>query len=196
MSRNRLIASARHVFAAKGYAATSLREIAQEAGIKTPSIYAHFESKQALFEAVYAEITVEHTSYFVQLAEDSSGLPPIERVRHLLDSVDTFYTEQPQAAEFSLRAAAEEQSPELPSLRQIFLDFESSLAGAFRAAYREGRAAGTIAGPDDEDGFVALALLMMDGLFLQRAHYSRELFQERFDSAWRHLESLMSTRED
>lgn len=195
MSKNRLIASARRVFAAKGYSATSLREIAMETGIKTPSIYAHFESKQALFETVYAEITVEHTSYFVQLAEDSAGLQPLERVRHLLDSVDTFYAEQPQAAEFSLRAAAEEQSAELPSLRQIFLDFESSLAGAFRAAYREGRAGGDFAGPDDEDGFVALALLMMDGLFLQRAHYSKQLFQERFDAAWTHLASLMSAKE-
>lgn len=196
MSRNRLVASARTVFSSKGFAATSLRDIAEAAGIKAPSIYAHFTSKQELFETVYAEIAVEHTSYFVLLAEDSRALPPLDRIRHLLDGVDAFYREEPEAAAFSLHAAAEEQSPELPSLRRIFLDFESSLADAFRTAYRDGRAASLITGPNDEDGFVALALLLMDGLFLQRAHYSHELFSERFDAAWRHLVALMSVRED
>ena len=52
MSRQRLIDAARHVFARKGYAEASLREIAEAVGIKTPSIYAHFEGKQALFESV------------------------------------------------------------------------------------------------------------------------------------------------
>lgn len=196
MSRDRVLSSARRIFAAKGYAATSLREIAIASGIKTPSIYAHFESKQALFETVYAAIAEEHTTYFARLAQDSLQLDPIERVKHLLEGVDRFYADQPEAAEFSLRAAAEEQSSELPSLRQTFLDFESSLANAFRAAYQEGRSREQIVGPDDPDGFVNLALLMMDGLFLQRAHYSPDLFQERFAIVWHHLVSLISVGED
>ena len=196
MSRQRLIDAARHVFAKKGYAEASLREIAEAVGIKTPSIYAHFEGKQSLFESVYAEITAEHVSYFTHLAQDSRAMEPLERIRHLLVGVDAFYDERPDAAEFSLRAAVEEQSSELPSLRQIFLDFESSLADAFRSAYREGLQTGAIRGPEDEAGFLALVLMLMDGLFLQRAHYSAALYAQRFEAAWQHLVSLMTEREN
>lgn len=196
MSRDRIITAARSVFASKGYTATSLREIAQAVGIKTPSIYAHFESKKSLFETVYEQIAIEHTEYFAKLSQSSAELPPIQRVQHLLRGVNEFYADRPEAAEFSLRTAADEQSPELPSLRRIFLDFESSLAESFRSAYRDGQATGVISGPNDEDGFVALALLLMDGLFLQRTHYSQDLYEERFEFAWNHLVSLLSTKED
>lgn len=196
MSRQRLIDAARHVFAKKGYAEASLREIAEAVGIKTPSIYAHFEGKQALFESVYAEITAEHVTYFAHLAQDGHALEPLERIRHLLVGVDAFYDERPDAADFSLRAAVEEQKSELPSLRQIFLDFESSLIEAFRGAYREGHSTGAIRGPQDEAGFIALVLMLMDGLFLQRAHYSAEIYAQRFEAAWQHLVSLMTEGEN
>lgn len=195
MSRERLIHEARRVFAQKGFDQTSLREIADAVGIKTPSIYAHFGSKQELFESVYAEISAEHVAYFKHLAQDSATLPPLERIRHLLAGVDAFYDSRPDAAEFSLRAAVDEQSNDLPNLREIFLNFESSLAEAFRTAYLEGHAAGVIRGRLDEEGFVALALLLMDGLFLQRTHYSADIYAERFESAWRHLVMHMTESE-
>lgn len=49
MSAERIKNAALLRFAAQGYDATSLAEIAGDVGIKTPSIYAHFHSKQALF---------------------------------------------------------------------------------------------------------------------------------------------------
>lgn len=49
MSAEHIKQSAVLRFAAQGFDATTLAEIATDAGIKTPSIYAHFASKQALF---------------------------------------------------------------------------------------------------------------------------------------------------
>lgn len=49
MSAGRIQEAALLRFAAQGYDATSLAQIAGDVGIKTPSIYAHFKSKQALF---------------------------------------------------------------------------------------------------------------------------------------------------
>ncbi|CAK7006374.1 MAG: hypothetical protein DELT_00254 [Desulfovibrio sp.] len=49
MSAERIKNAALLRFAAQGYDATSLAEIAGDVGIKTPSIYAHFSSKQDLF---------------------------------------------------------------------------------------------------------------------------------------------------
>ncbi len=51
-TRQRLIASARRLFAAKGYAATSIDAIAREAGVAAPTFYAVFGSKAALLLAL------------------------------------------------------------------------------------------------------------------------------------------------
>jgi AcrR family transcriptional regulator len=48
-TRERILDAALERFAAQGYAATSLRQIAQAVGIKESAIYAHFASKEAVF---------------------------------------------------------------------------------------------------------------------------------------------------
>lgn len=192
MTRADILSEARTVFARKGYAEASLREIAEAVGIKTPSLYAHFPSKEALYEAVYAEVSVEHTAYFDELARSSSAMPPLERLRHLLGGIEAYYRDRPDLAEFSLRAAIAESGASGASLREIFLDSESTLASAVRHAYQEGVVTGVFA-VDDPDGFTALFLVLMDGLFLQLTHYSPDVYRERFDLAWRHLASLLAT---
>jgi TetR/AcrR family transcriptional regulator len=48
----RVLDAAEARFAAKGYDATSLGDIADDVGIRAPSLYKHFESKRALYLAV------------------------------------------------------------------------------------------------------------------------------------------------
>ena len=48
----RILDTAELVFAEKGYAGTSLRDVANAAGLRIPSLYNHFVSKEALYTAV------------------------------------------------------------------------------------------------------------------------------------------------
>lgn len=48
----RILDTAEDLFARQGYDGTSLRQIAEGAGIKEPGLYNHFAGKQALYEAV------------------------------------------------------------------------------------------------------------------------------------------------
>ncbi len=48
----RILDVAEQCFASYGYDGTSLRQIAEGAGIKEPGLYNHFDSKQGLYEAV------------------------------------------------------------------------------------------------------------------------------------------------
>lgn len=50
-----ILDSARTLFARKGYGVTSMREIAEDAGVYEPMIYRRFESKVGLFEAAVLE---------------------------------------------------------------------------------------------------------------------------------------------
>lgn len=191
MTRATILAEARTIFARQGYAETSLREIAEAVGIKTPSLYAHFAGKEELYQTVYAEVAIEHTAFFDDLARSSGDLEPLARLRHLLGGIEAYYRDRPDLAEFSLRAAVTEYGPGGRQLREIFLDSESKLAAAVRQTYDDGVASGSFA-EGDADGFIALVFVVMDGLFLQLTHYAPEVYRERFDQAWRHLATILS----
>ena len=51
-TRQRIIEEALHLFASNGYDAVSVSQIAQAVGIKAPSLYKHFPSKRAMFDAI------------------------------------------------------------------------------------------------------------------------------------------------
>jgi AcrR family transcriptional regulator len=53
--RERLLAAAVRLFAANGYAATSVRDIVRAAGVTAPVLYHHFGSKEGLFLAIVRE---------------------------------------------------------------------------------------------------------------------------------------------
>lgn len=65
-----------------GYAATSLRDIAEEADTKAGSLYYHFASKDALVEEVLRQAIVEIHSHVSQVVEGlGEGATYAERIR-------------------------------------------------------------------------------------------------------------------
>ena len=54
-TRARLLASARHLFLANGYEATTTRAILDHAGLSKGAMYHHFTSKQDMIEAIFEE---------------------------------------------------------------------------------------------------------------------------------------------
>jgi len=52
-TKKRILFEATRLFAQKGYAATSIREICRAAGVNKPSVYYHFGDKKSLYRAAY-----------------------------------------------------------------------------------------------------------------------------------------------
>jgi AcrR family transcriptional regulator len=68
-ARDRLYATAMQMIAARGYAATTLRDIAKEAGVSVGLLYRYFPSKQAVVIALYDELSSEY-------AREAADMPP------------------------------------------------------------------------------------------------------------------------
>jgi len=64
--RERLIASARAVFAERGYRGATTRDIADRAGLTEPMVFRHFGSKAALFEVAAVEPVVAFMDGYVE----------------------------------------------------------------------------------------------------------------------------------
>jgi AcrR family transcriptional regulator len=60
------------IFAAKGYSASSMEEIAAKVGIRKASLYNHFPSKESLLEEVYAQLRAK----MLPSEAGSAGGPP------------------------------------------------------------------------------------------------------------------------
>jgi len=69
-TRDALVDSAVDLFTKRGYAATSLDEVARRARVTKGALYHHFSGKQALFEAAF---DVVETTVKTQLAEILTG---------------------------------------------------------------------------------------------------------------------------
>lgn len=57
-TKHRILDEALTLFSEKGYANVFVGDIAERVGIKAPSLYKHFRSKQAIFDAVIEEMQI------------------------------------------------------------------------------------------------------------------------------------------
>src|ERR1041385_6541421 len=71
-TRELLVSVARELFGTKGYAATSVEEIIQRAGVARGALYHHFAGKDALFRAVYDTVQADTASRVVAAALGAS----------------------------------------------------------------------------------------------------------------------------
>lgn len=78
--RKRITDAAARLFLERGYAQTTLRDIAAAAGIKAGSIYYHFDSKEALFLDVLEQGMEVMIEAFEKAAAQAEGAEPGERV--------------------------------------------------------------------------------------------------------------------
>ena len=78
-TRSLLIEVARKNFTEHGYAATSIDDIIQQAGVARGALYHHFSGKEALFRAVYETVEGEVVARVMQAA--ASQASPWDAVR-------------------------------------------------------------------------------------------------------------------
>ncbi len=77
-TRRAVLAAARSLFGRKGYAQTSVEEIADAARVTKGAVYHHFVGKEALFRAVHAEVEAEAQARAVSVADPQR--PPIDQI--------------------------------------------------------------------------------------------------------------------
>lgn len=128
-------------FAAQGYAATTLKEIASDCGIKKPSIYAHFTSKEHLFKhlvqtSVYGEMDFVRDRL-------QRPLPATEALRGLLESIPSRFR-QSAALRFWIQALYVPPPALAPEIRtyagMFYSGLHSVIAGTLENGFRDGAA--------------------------------------------------------
>lgn len=87
-TRKKIMEAGLVLFAQKGFALTSIKDIAEAAGISTGLIYRHFSSKEDLFNSLIAN-TIEELNKFVQILDsyDSPKQAIVEMTASLIGDI-------------------------------------------------------------------------------------------------------------
>ena len=98
----KILDAAEDLFAQKGYSATSLGDVADKVGIRSPSLYNHFKNKEALYQSVLNRLLDDFTGPLDELTQN-----PVtqERVMEWLDVMVRRHHANPNLARLLQHAA-------------------------------------------------------------------------------------------
>lgn len=87
--RAELVAAARRLFSARGFAGTAVSDIVQEAGVAQGTFYWHFASKDEILRAVAADIVNENIRAIAEAAT-VDGLAAVDRLLRIAEIFATY----------------------------------------------------------------------------------------------------------
>ena len=153
---DRLLGAAAGAFAAKGFHATTTRDIASRAGLSPSGVYVHFSSKEDLLHALSHsghEVALE----VVQSAAASPG-GPAERLAQIMSSFAQWHADH-----YEVARVVQYEFPHLTAEHRVdVLALRKQIDAIVRSVLDEGVDAGQFSVDDVHDTALALMSLCID----------------------------------
>ncbi len=163
--RQRLMDSAVLLFTTRGYAATSVREIVEMAGVTKPALYYHFESKEGIYLAILDEL-VKIADEGIAASRVASGTARQRLEAFLLGIYALFETKKAWVRMIN----AVFWGPAQGAPPFDFETFHRKLRNVLAEIVAEGIAAGELRAADREDVTLALMGVLSFNMDLDLAH--------------------------
>jgi len=152
----RLLEAAADAFAARGFHATSTRDIASRAGLSPAGVYVHFASKEELLFQISRTGHVAARDMLVAAADDAGS--PTEALRSMMATFACWHAEHHRVA----RIVQYEFGNLTPEHRDAVLMLRKEIDAVVRRVVTEGVAAGEFAVDDVPDTTLALLSMVVD----------------------------------
>lgn len=150
--RDRILREATRLFAAQGYAATPIQEVAAAAGVTKPTLVYHFTSKEGLRDAVLTGVLAHWQAELPRLLAAATGKGP--RLDALLDALFGFFRAEPALARLVLREMLDRPDDMGGRLRRELQPWTMLLAQAVRM----GQGGGLLRADADPEAFLVLVI--------------------------------------
>lgn len=176
-TRERLLRAALALFARDGYTNTSVRAIAQEAGVATGLLYAHFSGKEALLRAIFEQSMADVNASFADAHAQTS---PDAQLQALVEGA--VRTVRAHLEFWRLGYAARSQPSVLAALGPALAEWTSTIRGVLQGIL-------TRNGSDDPQADAHALFAQIDGmcqhLAMDPTGYPADAVARRIVARWR-----------
>ncbi|MFA1819537.1 TetR/AcrR family transcriptional regulator [Virgibacillus oceani] len=180
-TRDKILQAALSSFAINGYEGTTLAHIAGAVGIRKPSLYNHFTSKDELFFTVAEKVMKEWIEVMVTSAHAHKVKPTEQRIYLVLADSTDFIRGKHEGMLYK-RLMLFPPAALVEDLRRLVQAGDEKIDEILKDFYEQGRNEGVL--NDSFPVFRAGFYCLMDGLFTESFIYREEEFQDRLEGAW------------
>lgn len=135
--RREVLAAAARLYAARGYRATSMNDLAREVGLSKPALYHYVSSKEQVLSELYADVLLDNTAAVARIVATTSD--PLDALRAVIVQ-RVAYTCEHQAL---LTVFFQEEGHLPPAERDRVLDarrtYDDAVAAIVERAVADGR---------------------------------------------------------
>ena len=145
-TKQEILKAALDLFSVQGYEATSISQIAEAVGIRKASLYSHFESKQAILDALVKEVLDQYALHSIfagrDWEKDSGSLPlTADGAVHMIQGQIRYILHDHTISRARKMLVIEQfQNPELAKLqtKQNYTDVLEYFTGLMKQLIRRG----------------------------------------------------------
>ncbi|MCA0971875.1 TetR/AcrR family transcriptional regulator [Halobacillus litoralis] len=182
MKRQQIIDESLHLFANHGYENTSLAMIADNVGIKKPSLYNHFKNKEAIFMAVLDDVAKREVEVLKHEVTTYEG----NDIEHQLTTLYKKYLAHMSSSTeglFFKRVTFFPPDNFEGEIKRVFLLVEEYLTSVLEPIIERGKREDVLRDLPT-DTMTSAFYTLIDGLFLEENFYPEELFEKRKEASW------------
>lgn len=149
-TKQEILEAALELFSVQGFEATSISQIASAVGIRKASLYSHFESKQAILDALVQDVLMQYGEHSIFAKTDwekaAEGIPATpDAAVEMIQGQFHYIIHDPYISRARKMLVIEQfQNPELAQLqtKQNYADVMQYFTGLMKQLIRQGVLAG------------------------------------------------------
>lgn len=181
-----ILEAALELFSVQGFEATSISQIASAVGIRKASLYSHFESKQAILDALVRDVLDQYAAHsiFARPDGDSEDAPTPESTERMILEQLRYILHDPHISRARKMLVVEQfRNPELAQLqtRQNYTDVLAYFTSLVERLIRSGVLAG------DDPGIMAAQLCLPISAWINLCDREPEREDEVMELVGRHI---------
>ncbi|MFM1651831.1 TetR/AcrR family transcriptional regulator [Brevibacillus sp. B_LB10_24] len=182
MTANRIKEVALTHFAEHGYEGASLAHIADEVGIKKPSIYAHFKGKDDLFLHVIRDVAGSELSFVTKYFRDCDGKSLPGFLHDLIWQYKERY-ERSDRIKFWMRMMYFPPVPLEAAVMELVYQYLDHMELLLEPVFKQAAERGEISYAGPQRAAIAF-MCMLDGVLVELLYGGPERFDRRFEASW------------